>query len=193
VIGTHQENQPYWTEGETNTWTSTEYGVPRVRFNATRSDTNFVFRVPSPGSGDDNMKDVFVVWEGGITVPYSDASRTTVLLGDAIQHTLSEAGGSSTTRMSAEVTALTATAAYTDGNGNHVDTSESELRPALLKFTRRESVNGTATVAQTQIAAKSASFAGVVQVNGNLKVQGTALIAPQGDLLMGAYTNGPQP
>jgi hypothetical protein len=193
VTGTHQENQPVWVNEVTNTWTETVAGVPRVRFNATRSDTNFVFRVPSPGSGTDDMKDVFVVWQGGITVPYSDASRTSVLMGDAIQHTLAETGGSTTTRMSAEVTALTATAAYTDADGAHVDTSESELRPSLLKFTRTESVDGAATVAQTQIAAKSASFAGVVEVNGNLKVQGAALIAPQGDLLMGAYTNGPQP
>jgi hypothetical protein len=191
VIGTHQENQPVWVPEQTNSWTETVVGVPRVRFNATRSDTNFVFRVP--GNGPEGMKDVFVVWEGGVSVPNADPSRMTVLQADAIQHTFMEAAGSTTTRTTAEVMTQSSSVAYTEGASVHQDTSESELRPALLKFTRTENVDGNTSVAQTQIAAKSASFAGVVDVNGNLKVKGAVLIAPQGDLLMGTYTNGPQP
>ena len=193
VTGTHQENLQIWVPEQTNTWTTTEYGVPRVRFNATRSDTNFVFRVPSPGSGPDGMRDVFVVWEGGVTVPSIDPARVSVLQGDAIQHTVTESSGSTSTRTTAEAVTQTSYASYTDASGAHQDTSASELRPSLLKFTRTETLDGTSDVAQTQIAAKSASFAGVVDVNGNLKVKGAVLIAPQGDLLMGAYTNGPQP
>jgi len=197
VTGTHQENQPVWRDEQTNSWTETTAGgTPRVRFNATRSDTNFTFRVPSPGTPD-GMKDILVVWEGGLTLPNIDTSRTSVFTSGSLQQSwwrsVSNTYLVSTSNVRAESITQRSTASYSAAGAAHLDTSENEARPEYLRLTRTENVNGTSTVAQTQIAAKSATFAGVVEVSGNLKVQGALLVQPQGDLLMGAYTNGPQP
>ena len=198
VTGTHQENQQIWQEEQTNSWTeTTSGGTPRVRFNATRSDTNFAFRVPAPGYGSDNMKDILVLWEGGLTLPNVDPYRTSVFTSGALQQNwfqqLSNGSRQNYSNARAESTTLTTIDTWTDSGGYYNDTTENESRPEFVRLTRTENTNGVSTVAQTQIAAKSASFAGVVEIAGDAKVQGKLLIAPQGDLTMGPYTAGPQP
>ena len=65
-----------------------------------------------------------------------------------------------------------------------------EARPELVRLTRRD---GDGTLGQTQIAAKSAAFGGVVEVAGDLMVQGALRVPQRGDISMGEFTNGPQP
>lgn len=200
VVGSHTETQPVWVSDVTNTWTElTSGGVPRVRFNATRSDSNFVFRVPSP-NGSDGMKDVLVAWEGGVTVPNADPTRTSVLGSDGLQQSWVQAtnqtnGFSKTTVSSVRPEMMQQTTTFNgviDGVW-HLDTSVNETRPEFIRLTRTENVAGTSSVAQTQIAAKSANFAGVVEIAGDLKAAGAILVRPSGDLTMGVYTHGPQP
>lgn len=198
VVGSHQETQQVWMPEQTNTWVeTTNGGTPRVRFNGTRSDTNFAFRVPSPTSPD-GMKDILVLWEGGMTLPGTDPARSIALTGDSLQQGWVHSTGNGSTEQTtsalrAESLTHTTNASRTTNGVQHFDKSENESRPESIRLTRTETVNGTSTVAQTQIAAKSATFAGVVVVGGDVNVGGVIRVRPAGDLSMGAYTSGPQP
>lgn len=197
VTGTHQEYQQTWVPEQINSWTeTTSGGVPRVRFNATRSDTNFVFRVPSP-SGPEGMKDILVLWEGGMSLPNDDPARTNVLTAGSLQQSWVQASSGynqqTSSNIRAEVSTLTTNVQRLEAGVWHYESSENESRPESLRLTRTENSNSGQTVAQTQISANSAKFAGSMEVAGDAKVSGALLIQPRGDLTMGIYTSGPQP
>ena len=104
--------------------------------------------------------------------------------------TVAGASSSSTTALVGALAATYTTTSVTSGVWGQ---SKTEVRPEMLRLTRTETASGTTTIGQTQIAARSASFAGVVTVQGDLKVQGVLRVAAHGDISMGEFTNGPMP
>lgn len=191
IIGTYQENQQIWVPDETQTYTELRYNAPVIHQRATRSDANWVWEVPD-GSG--GAREVLRLWDGGLGLADVSGVMSMTLSPTALYYTrggtVPGATSSNTTaQIGAEVTTYTTTS---NGGGGWAQ-SKTELRPELVRLTRTEATGGTTTIGQTQIAAKSASFGGVVTVQGNLKVQGVLRVAQHGDLSMGEFTNGPTP
>lgn len=180
VIGTHQETQSLWVAESYQPVQVESYGAPVIHQKASRSDANWVWEVPNSGGA---AKTILRLWDGGLALPRADGTVAMAATPASLIYSL----GTTSTEMKPEVTTY-----LTQVNNNGVfEESKMEARPELTKWTRREISNGTATLAQTQIAAKSASFAGVVTVQGDLKVQGTFRVAAGGDIAMGEFTHLP--
>lgn len=191
ITGTHQENQQIWVPDETQTYTELRYNAPVIHQRATRSDANWVWEVPDGNGG---AREVMRLWDGGLGLADASSGLGMTLSPSALYYTRSGTvpgaeASTTTAQIGAEVTTYTTTS---NGGGLWAQ-SKSEVRPELMRLTRTETTGGTMTVGQTQIAAKSASFGGVVTVQGDLKVQGVLRVAQRGDIDMGEFANGPQP
>lgn len=180
VIGTHQENQQIWIPETTQSYSEWVYDAPIIHSSATRSDANWVWDVPT---GDGNTRTVLRLWDGGMALPDASGATNMTLSPTGLQYVLP--GGSQY---------ATYAAGSAEWHSNSATVQEkAEQRPELIRFTRSETANGTTTSSQTQISARSASFGGVVEVTGDLKVIGTLRVPKRGDISMGEFTNGPQP
>lgn len=190
IIGTHQENQQMWVSEVTQTYSELRYNAPVIHQRATRSDSNWVWEVPDGNGG---TREVLRLWDGGLAL--ADAGGMSMTLSPtALYYTRNgTVAGASSSNTTAQVGAEVTTYITTSNGGGLWAQSKTELRPELVRLTRTEATGGTTTIGQTQIAAKSASFGGVVTVQGNLKVQGVLRVAQHGDLSMGEFTNGPTP
>lgn len=187
VIGTHSENQPVWVDDSYEPFQDVAYSAPVIHQKASRSDANWTWEVPTEGGG---TKVALRLWNGGLSLPRLDGNIGMSLTPGALIYTL----GNTTTQVGAGVT--TYVTQVTEG-GTAAE-SKNEVRPELVRLTRTETTSGTTTTGMTQIAAKSASFGGVVtvqgnlQAQGNLQVQGVLRIAAGGDLSMGEFTTSPE-
>ena len=190
ITGTHQENQGTWIPDELVSYSETRYDAPVIHASASRSDTNWVWEVPDSNG---SLRKVLRLWDGGLTLPLPNGEVKMTLSPTSLFYasTQSAPNGTDTldklTQMNAEGITQTATVA-TAG-----EESKLEARPELIRLTRTEIDAGFATIGQTQIAAKSAAFGGVVEVAGDLKVQGTLRVPARGGISMGVFTDGPQP
>ncbi|MFM2169594.1 MAG: hypothetical protein RIS79_3965 [Verrucomicrobiota bacterium] len=188
ITGTHQENFPTWVPDELVSYSEIRYDAPVIHHAASRSDTNWVWEVPD-GSG--SMQKVMRLWNGGLALPLPNGDVKMTLSPTSLFYTSSTALNASDTmdkvvQMNAEgITHTTTVNAL-----GLTEESKMEARPELVRLTRRD---GDGTLGQTQIAAKSAAFGGVVEVAGDLMVQGALRVPQRGDISMGEFTNGPQP
>lgn len=191
ITGTHQENQQIWVPDETQSYTEMRYNAPVIHQRATRSDANWVWEVPDGNGG---AREVMRLWDGGLGLADISSGLGMTLSPSALYYARSgTVPGAASSNTSAQVGAEVTTYTTTSISGGLWAQSKSEMRPELVRLTRTEAAGGTTTVGQTQIAAKSASFGGVVTVKGDLKVQGVLRVAQGGDIDMGEFTNGPQP
>jgi len=195
VSGTHQEFGPVWKEPYQSTYVDYQYGVPKVQFRATRSDTNFAWQVPTESGG---VKDILVVWNGGLRVPSEDVNGLMALMSDSLtQSYVQPWDGTTEVQDSSELrnNRLKTVKRVRSGTGvdEVIQESTSDLKAESLNVKQEYQQNGTATAVQTQIGAASASFGGVVQVQGNMAVRGVLRVLPAGDLEMGSFNEGPQP
>ncbi|MEQ1852020.1 MAG: hypothetical protein ABMA01_10550 [Chthoniobacteraceae bacterium] len=194
IIGTHFEQQQTWVPDVVENVALTSYGAPHVKFNASRSDTNYDFVFPS-ASGSGSQWTALSIYSGGLMMTSEDTSRNFALTPWSFhQAGRGSDGADLTAQNSAEETLHTARRSWVEtGGGTAVAASKSHLRADALNLVRTESgANGTTTV-QTQIAARSAQFGGVVTVEGNLNVKGIVRLLPAGDLDMGAFHKGTRP
>jgi hypothetical protein len=188
IIGTHQENQSIWVPDELVSYSETRYDAPVIHASASRSDTNWVWEVPDAGGG---LRKVLRLWDGGMALPLPNGDVKMTLSPTSLFYTNTTALNSSDTmdkivQMNAEgITHTTTVNAL-----GLTEENKMEARPELVRLTRRDA---DGTLGQTQIAAKSAAFGGVVEVAGDLKVQGTLRVPQRGDISMGEFTNGPTP
>ncbi|MCB1278693.1 hypothetical protein [Prosthecobacter sp.] len=190
ITGTHTENQQIWVEEVNSTYSELRYNAPVIHQRATRSDANWVWEVPDGGAG---THEIMRLWDGGLAL--ADTSGIGMVLSpSSLTYTRSgTVAGASSSSTTALVGALAATYTTTSVTSGVWGQSKTEVRPEMLRLTRTETASGTTTIGQTQIAARSASFAGVVTVQGDLKVQGVLRVAAHGDISMGEFTNGPMP
>lgn len=164
IIGTTMENQPIWIDDHyDSTYSYTQYDAPLIRQTATRSDANWVWEVPTL---EGEAKAVMRLWEGGLGLLNYEGQMRMSITPTSVYY---ENGAGSSTQMKADVTTYVT---QVTGSGTFEE-SKTEVRPELVRLTRKEVVNNVMTTGQTQIAAKSASFGGVVTVQGNLIVEGT--------------------
>jgi hypothetical protein len=190
ITGTHQENQSTWVPDEVVSYTELRYDAPLIHSSATRGDANWVWEVPG-SSGD--LRKVLRLWDGGLALPLPNGDVKMTLSPTSLFYTSSQTAPNGTdaldkvNQMNAEGITQTATVAAAG------EQSKMEARPELIRLTRTETDGGITTTGQTQIAAKSAAFGGVVEVAGDLKVQGTLRVPKRGDISMGEFTNGPTP
>ncbi len=187
ITGTHEENQSIWIPDQVSSYWEMNYSAPVIHATASRSDANWVWNVPDTNG---NLHHVLRLWDGGLTLPLPNGEVSMTLSPTSLSYS-GESGGPQhkSAQMNAEGTFHTTTVTGAASSAQ----SASELRPELIRLTRTETTNGATTLGQTQIAAKSAAFGGVVEVAGDLKVQGTLRVPEQGDLSMGEFTSGPQP
>ncbi|MFO1440192.1 MAG: hypothetical protein U1F81_17860 [Verrucomicrobiaceae bacterium] len=190
ITGTHQENQPTWVSDDLVSYTETRYDAPLIHSSATRGDANWVWEVPDSSGG---VRKILRLWDGGLALPLPNGDVKMTLSPTSLFYTSSQSAPNGTdqldkvNQMNAEGMTQIATVAAAG------EQSKMEARPELLRLTRTEVTNGSTTIGQTQIAAKSAAFGGVVEVAGDLKVQGTLRVPQRGDVSMGEFTSGPQP
>lgn len=195
VIGTHSEPGQVWVPPTESTYTDWQYGVPKIQFTAARSDTNWAWQVPSQNGG---VKDILLLWDGGLRLPSSDSNRMMALMPDSFTQSYQQPWDGTSERFDSsevraqEIKKTTHLRYDTDlGQMNHITTST--FKSDALSLTSEEQVDGSSATIQTQISAKSATFGGVVHVQGDMKVSGALRVQPAGDLCMGEYINGPQP
>lgn len=190
ITGTHQENNPTWVPDQLSSYSETRYDAPVIHASASRTDTNWVWEVPD-ASG--SLRKVMRLWDGGLTLPQPNGEVKMTLSPTSLFYTNAHSAPNGTdtlyklTQMNAEGILQTATVVAVG------EESKLETRPELIRLTRTEMDGGITTIGQTQIAAKSAAFGGVVEVAGDLKVQGTLRVPKRGDISMGEFTSGPQP
>ena len=190
ITGTHQENQSTWVPDELVSYSEMRYDAPLIHSSATRGDANWVWEVPGSNGG---FRKVMRLWDGGVALPLPNGDLKMTLSPTSLFYTSSQSAPNGTgqldkmNQMNAEGIIQTASVAAAG------EESKMEARPELIRLTRMETANGRTTIGQTQIAAKSAAFGGVVEVAGDLKVQGVLRVPEQGDLSMGEFTSGPQP
>ena len=193
VTGTHNEYQDIWVPDVVENVTLTNYGAPHVKFNASRSDTNYDFIFPSP-SGSGNQWTALSIYSGGLTMTSEDTSRNFALTPWSLQHSgIASDGASVQGQNNAEETLHTSYAFWQDTGGYHEIRSASHARADALQLVRTEYSQSGNTTAQTQITARSAQFGGAVTVEGNLNVKGELRVLPAGDLTMGAFHKGTKP
>lgn len=188
ITGTHQENQGTWVPDQLVSYSEMRYDAPVIHHSASRSDSNWVWEVPDANG---SLRKVMRLWDGGMALPLPNGDVKMTLSPTSLFYKNSTALNASDTmdkivQMNAEGTTHTTTVnalGLTEEN-------KMEARPELIRLTRRDA---DGTLGQTQIAAKSAAFGGVVEVTGDLKVQGTLRVPKRGDISMGEFTSGPQP
>lgn len=195
VIGTHSEPGQVWVEAHLSSYTDYEYGVPKIQFTAARSDANWAWQVPASGGG---VKDILLLWNGGLRIPSEDSNRMMALMEDSLTQSYQVPWDGTQERLDSSELRMNELKKYTrvrhnTALGEVTEMSTSQVRSESIQFTREEQMAGTSTTVQTQIAAKSANFGGVVQVQGDLGVQGVIRVHPAGNLGMGPYTQGPTP
>lgn len=195
IIGTHSEPGQVWVAPHQSSYTDYAQGVPKIQFTAARSDTNWAWQVPSDSGV---AKDILVLWDGGLRLPSRDDNRMMALLTDSLTQSYQTPWDGNQEKLETSELRVNEFKTFTQvrsetSNGKSTEKSTSQLRSESIQFTREEQISGTASTVQTQIAAKSAHFGGVVQVEGDVKVRGVLRVRPAGDLDMGSYTSGPQP
>lgn len=186
VVGTHQENQPIWNPETTGSYSEWQYNAPVIHNTATRSDANWVWDVP----GDSGVRSVLRVWDGGLALPNANGEVNMTLSPTSLQYVGVGLASNGTSPLNKLAQIYSEGTLHTASAPDLGEEDKAELRPELLRLTRTEN---NAPAGQTQIAAKSAAFGGVVEVAGDLKVQGTFRVPQRGDISMGEFTNGPQP
>jgi hypothetical protein len=194
VTGTHTETQETWVPDEVENVTMTGYGAAHVKFNASRSDTNYDFNFPSSYGGGSMWK-AMTIYSGGITMNSEDGWGSLALTPRSFSQWGYGANGAYATALAtAEQTqhyswqsSVLTPAGWVSAGSN------SYLRADALQFSRTEYSAAGTTTAQTQIAARSAQFGGAVTVEGNLNVKGRLRVLPAGDLEMGAFHKGTRP
>jgi len=190
ITGTHQENQGTWVPDQLSSYSETRYDAPVIHASASRSDTNWVWEVPDAGG---SLRKVLRLWDGGMALPLPNGEVKMTLSPTSLVYISTQSAPNGTdnldkfTQMNAEGITQTATVAAAG------EESKMEARPELIRLTRTEMDGGITTLGQTQIAAKSAAFGGVVEVAGDLKVQGTLRVPKRGDISMGEFMSGPTP
>jgi hypothetical protein len=195
VIGTHSEPGQIWVEAHDSTYTDYQFDVPKIQFTAARSDANWAWQVPASGGG---VKDIMLLWNGGLRIPSEDSNRMMALMEDSLTQSYQQPWDGTQERLDSSELRMNELKKYTrvrydTGLGEVTEISTSQVRSESIQFSHEEQMAGTSSTVQTQIAAKSATFGGVVQVEGDVKVHGVLRVLPAGDLEMGSYTNGPQP
>ncbi len=203
VTGTHTENVAVWVPEETETVEITNYGAPRVLFTATRSDTNWVFRAPGAANG--QMRDALTIYNGGLLMNSENGQAIYSVNPSQSLQSLSQPGINYNAKRSADATEHKSQASWQSGGVNHSAIAENTSRPEFIRLSRTEFVGTQTTATQTQIAAVSAQFGGVVTVEGeaNVKgaltaegdanVKGVLRVMPRGDLTMGGFHKGTRP
>lgn len=164
ITGTITENQPIWVPDHyESTYSYTQFHAPLIHQTATRSDANWVWEVPT---SEGTTRAVMRLWDGGIALPNYDGQTLMSITPTSIYYS-NETGSNSLMNAQGSLYLTQVT------NGATLEESKSEVRPELLRLTRKEVTNNVATIGMTQIAAKSATFGGIVTVEGNLNVLGT--------------------
>lgn len=199
VIGSHTEMGQIWVDSYESSYTDYLFEAPKIQFTASRSDANWAWQVPTENSGE--YKDVMVVWNGGLRIPSNDPNRMMALASDSLTQSYDEVVGTErrvhVSRLGSHDLKTTVTTSTGSGAALISAESTNEVKPESIILTRVESQGADPIAvtlsAQTQIAAQSAHFGGVMTVVGDVKVQGVLRLEPAGDLTMGDYQVGPRP
>ncbi len=86
VTGTHTESQPTWVPDVVENVEVENYGSPHVKFNASRSDTNYDFIYPS-ATGGSGLYTAMSIYGGGLSMTSEDTSHNVALTPWSLQHT----------------------------------------------------------------------------------------------------------
>jgi hypothetical protein len=192
VTNTYEENQPIWHADEISTYSEMKYDAPVIHSSASRSDANWVWEVP-----DENgfPRVLMRLWNGGLGMAGMDGQIKMAMTGNRLSYVTSDtvagaANSGATLEADAESSKHTS---FSQISGVNVQ-SESVVKAEHVRLTYTHTLpSGIATIKQTQITPQSASFGGLVEVDGDVKVKGVLRVKPQGDLQMGEFTAGPVP
>lgn len=206
VIGTEPSSVQVWVPEQRTSYTETVYGIPVVRHTGQRHDVVWSWRNANTNTG--VPRELMELSPAGLSLPHpdvTDGSVRAVLTSTQFEQsftTPATAPGSYQSYGSkvlkdkivawfdeGTITANTADPNQTTHDVTLTSSRTTQLKPEeiLIQDSQPAADGLTSTTVTTRVSAASSTFGGNVSVNGALLVQ------PQGDLTMGAYTNGPQP
>ncbi|MBB5037466.1 hypothetical protein [Prosthecobacter dejongeii] len=168
---------------------------PKIKQAATRTDANWVWQVPEANNNATTMRDIFVLFDGGVRIPSRTEGEAMSLLADNLTYSRAVPGtdfnATQAIKTQAEKLVVTSDQVYTD-TARIKDESSLAAHELTLSNSYTSPQNQT-TTKLTQVRADGAYFGGMVTVKDNLHVGGVIRVAESGDLSMGIYKNGTQP
>jgi hypothetical protein len=177
-----------------NSYTDTVVGVPVVVQTAQTADTVWSWR--------NQTRDLVQISPAGISIPapYDPAGKTrSVLTSTMFEQSFLQNSGAGTDYRSHGVKMTKDNLEAWNEVGQEsggVSAQESvNVKPSEITLQHRvpDQQSGTVALRSTRISPSSAQFGGLVQVAGDMRVQGVLRVQPAGDLSMEGFTNGPQP
>jgi len=191
------DSQPVVTETEVpeqhTSYTETVVGVPVVQQTAQTADTVWSWR---------NLnRELVQISPAGVSIPSPNdplgKSRSVLSSTEFEQSYLQNAVAGAVYRSFGVKMSKDSLEAWNElGQTSGVTAQESvKVKPAEITLQHRtpDQAAGSVALRSTRIAPSSAQFGGLVQVAGDLRVQGVLRVQPAGDLSMEGFTNGPQP
>jgi hypothetical protein len=192
VVDTVQQVTETWVPEEHNTTTETVYGLPVIRQIGKTADTVWKWK---------NLdRELMELSAAGLSIPLegdTSGAHKAVFTSTAVEQSYTTPAGSAGYLSYGVKMQKDGVEAWQDTGANDVVQMSQTLKLKADEVVLREAtpVPGTnsAETRTTRVGVNSSRFGGLVEVAGDVKVQGVLRVRPQGDLLMGAYTNGPQP
>jgi len=197
VIYTSMITEEVWHEGysETQDVEYTGFQRPKIKLAATRTDANWVWQVPDVDHNDSSLRDIFVLFDGGVKIPSRDANVNMALLSDNLTYSRAVSGtdfnATKSSKSSASEVVVKTAQVFTDSTKMD-DEASLEAQKLTFTYAYTNAQNQTVTK-QTQISATGASLNGLVTMKGNVNVEGTMRVEPAGNLSMAGFEEGPRP
>lgn len=179
VVGTNSFMQEVWVDGYPTTWSEYVddpiYGAPRLQFDASRSDANWVWRNPS-SDGSGQHRDIMILWDGGLRIPGSNPNKMMTLSSESLiqSNQIQGTNAATTTHSSVKAESVGVTSNnVTNTQGGQIKIDESStLTPKGLKVFEKTQEFGSSLYKETIITPTASSFGGSVQIQGALNILG---------------------
>ena len=197
VINSYTSYEEVWHDDYTQTEEVeyTGFERPKIKLAATRTDANWVWQVPDVDHNDSSLRDIFVLFDGGVKIPSRDANVNMALLSDNLTYSRAVSGTdfNATKSSKSSATEVVMKTAQVFNDSTKMD-DEASLEAQKLTFTYAYTNAQNQTVTkQTQISATGASLNGLVTMKGNVNVEGVMRVEPAGNLSMAGFEEGPRP
>lgn len=168
---------------------------PKIKLSATRSDANWVWQVPHANGNQDNMRDIMVLFDGGLKIPSVSPDVGMSLLADNLTYSRSTTGTDFTlanvTQSTPEKFKVSAEQSFNDSS-KMKDVASLEAQKISFTYSYTNQQNQTVTK-QTQVGAEASYFSGLVTMKNNVNVEGVVRVLPAGNMSMGDFDDGPTP
>ncbi|MDZ4287442.1 MAG: hypothetical protein U0984_05770 [Prosthecobacter sp.] len=192
VVDTIQQVTETWVPEQSNSYTETVTGLPIIRQIGKTANSVWKWK---------NLdRELMELSPAGLSIPSegdTNGSNRALLTSTMLEQSYTTSPGAATYFSYGVKMQKDGVEAWRDTGANDVvQVSETlKLKPSEIVLKEETPIGGTNSVETrtTRVGVNSSRFGGLVEVAGDMKVQGVLRVRPGGDLVMGDFTNGPQP